>query len=168
MNRPIVSFHEDAESHWVAALACGHTRHVRHDPPFSDRPWVLSEEGRRARLGSELDCVQCDRREIPPGYEPYRKTPVFDEKTIPAGLLRNHTTKRGIWARIRVTRGRLDYFLHGPFEVHERLTPAAPGIVVPEVEHHVAAAGPVSFQVEFLRPAAATDGRRRQAEEPKL
>ena len=152
MNRAIVTFHQDAESHWVAELACGHRRHVRHVPPLSDRPWVLSAEGRHSMIGSALECAPCDRREIPAGYEPYRRTPVFDEHTVPEALLRDHSTTRGVWARIHVTRGALDYYLHAPFESHERLTPAQPGIVLPEVEHHVGTSGPVSFFVEFLRP----------------
>lgn len=59
--RPIVGFHRDDEGHWVADLACGHTQHVRHDPPWQSRPWVLSEEGRAARLGETLECVECAR-----------------------------------------------------------------------------------------------------------
>lgn len=155
MKRAIAAFHRDSESHWIAELSCGHSRHVRHAPPLSERPWVLTAEGRRSRIGSELDCVRCDRREIPRGYEPFRRTPVFDESTVPAGLLRHHTTKRGIWARIHVTHGSLDYFLHEPFDLRERLTPPSPGIVLPEVEHHVEPSGPVAFFVEFLRPASA-------------
>ena len=31
---------------WVAELECGHTQHVRHDPPWTNRPWVsLSRDG---------------------------------------------------------------------------------------------------------------------------
>ena len=152
MDRAIVAFHEDESSDWIAELACGHRRHVRHHPPLAERPWVLSREGRAARIGSELACDACDRREIPTGYAPYRRTPVYDEHTIPAGLLRDHSTKRGVWARIHVTAGSLDYYVHAPFRSHERLSPMSIGIVIPEVEHHVAACGPVSFFVEFLRP----------------
>jgi hypothetical protein len=59
--RPIAGFHQDAEAHWVADLACGHGQHVRHDPPWQNRPWVLTDEGRQSRLGIELNCVLCDR-----------------------------------------------------------------------------------------------------------
>jgi ketosteroid isomerase-like protein len=57
--RRIVGFHEDGEHQWVADLECGHTQHVRHDPPWQQRPWVLSDEGRRGFLGAELPCVIC-------------------------------------------------------------------------------------------------------------
>lgn len=60
MKQPITGFHLDEENHWVADLACGHRQHMRHDPPWMERPWLLTEEGRRSRLGVELDCKRCD------------------------------------------------------------------------------------------------------------
>lgn len=60
MLQPIIAFHLDEASHWVADLACGHSQHVRHNPPWTSRPWVVSEEGRRAMLGHELPCKRCD------------------------------------------------------------------------------------------------------------
>lgn len=153
MNRPIVAFHEDTEFEWIAELACGHRRHTRHAPPFSERSWVLTPEGRESRIGTDLDCVRCDRSEIPLGYEPYRRTPDFDENSVPEALLRCHATKRGVWARIHITRGSIDYYVHAPFSRRKRLTPTSPGVVLPEVEHHIAPSGEVSFFVEFWRPA---------------
>jgi tellurite methyltransferase len=61
VEQPIVGFHQDAQGDWVADLACGHGQHVRHRPPFTLRPWVVTEEGRRSKLGARLDCVVCDR-----------------------------------------------------------------------------------------------------------
>jgi hypothetical protein len=60
MQQQIVGFHQDEEGHWVAELACGHGQHVRHDPPWQVRPWVLTEQGRRSRLGVLLECSRCD------------------------------------------------------------------------------------------------------------
>jgi hypothetical protein len=60
VQRIIVGFHKDEEGHWVADLDCGHTRHVRHDPPWQNRPWVETEEGRSRFLGTQLNCVKCD------------------------------------------------------------------------------------------------------------
>ena len=60
MQQAIEGFHMDAESHWVADLACGHKQHVRHAPPFFVRPWVITDEGRKSRLGTFLNCVLCD------------------------------------------------------------------------------------------------------------
>lgn len=60
MRRRITGFQQDDERHWVAELECGHNQHVRHDPPWQVRPWVLTEAGRRSRLGETLNCVICD------------------------------------------------------------------------------------------------------------
>lgn len=57
--RRIVSFHADADGSWVADLECGHTQHVRHEPPLSSRPWVLTEAGRAAHIGTTLPCLAC-------------------------------------------------------------------------------------------------------------
>jgi hypothetical protein len=59
MERAIDSFHQDDESHWVASLECGHTLHMRHDPPWQVRQWVVSEDGRRARIGATVVCIAC-------------------------------------------------------------------------------------------------------------
>ena len=64
MKRRIVDFHQDEIGDWVADLECGHTQHVRHNPPWINRPWVVTEAGRRARLGRMLECRDCER---PPG-----------------------------------------------------------------------------------------------------
>ena len=60
MQQAIVGFHLDKENHWVAELACGHEQHVRHDPPWQNRPWVLTEQGRREKLGGMLECKKCE------------------------------------------------------------------------------------------------------------
>lgn len=63
MLQPITGYHLDDENHWVAQLACGHNQHVRHDPPWINRPWVTTRAGRRDHLGTVLDCLKCDRGE---------------------------------------------------------------------------------------------------------
>ncbi len=153
MKRPIVGYHRDAEGDWVAELGCGHGQHVRHAPPFSERPWTQSEEGRSARLGHPLDCARCDRRELPDGWAPHRRTDTFSETTVPKGLLSRHTTKAGVWARIHVLRGRLEYRIHEPFDTVEVIEAGERGTVLPEVEHEVAPVGPTEFFVEFWRRA---------------
>lgn len=59
--RQIVGFHQDDEQHWVADLDCGHSQHVRHDPPWQVRPWVITVEGRREHIGTVLDCTLCEQ-----------------------------------------------------------------------------------------------------------
>lgn len=63
MNRKITGFHLDEESDWVAELECHHGQHVRHKPPFINRPWVVTLEGRNNKLGDTLKCLKCDLNE---------------------------------------------------------------------------------------------------------
>jgi hypothetical protein len=65
--RAIIGFHQDDEGHWVADLECGHTQHVRHDPPWQNRPWVVTPDGRARFLGTTLPCVYCGGAVAAPG-----------------------------------------------------------------------------------------------------
>ncbi|GAW94934.1 MULTISPECIES: DUF3565 domain-containing protein [Colwellia] len=60
MKQAICGYHQDEEDHWVAELVCGHFQHVRHKPPFINRPWVVSLHGRKSMLGQLLKCKKCD------------------------------------------------------------------------------------------------------------
>jgi hypothetical protein len=60
MNQAIVGYHLDEYGDWVAELACGHGQHVRHQPPFMNRPWVITAEGRDQHLGTLLYCKKCE------------------------------------------------------------------------------------------------------------
>tara|TARA_R110002167_G_scaffold79017_1_gene218372 strand:+ start:744 stop:950 length:207 start_codon:yes stop_codon:yes gene_type:complete len=60
MYSPIAGFHKDEENDWVAELACGHFQHVRHNPPWVSRPWVISVGGRKSMIGHKLPCKKCD------------------------------------------------------------------------------------------------------------
>ena len=64
MKRAVIGFERDEEGHWVAKLECGHGKHMRHDPPWTVREWVTMEEGRTARVGTEIDCKRCDEERI--------------------------------------------------------------------------------------------------------
>jgi len=60
MLQAIIGYHLDDENHWVARLSCGHFQHVRHQPPFINRPWVIAKTTRDAMLGQQLNCIKCD------------------------------------------------------------------------------------------------------------
>jgi hypothetical protein len=61
MMKAIAEFEKDDEGHWRALLECGHYQHVRHDPPMTTREWVLTEDGRREKLGVLLECEKCEK-----------------------------------------------------------------------------------------------------------
>jgi tellurite methyltransferase len=146
----IRGFRQDAEGEWVAELACGHSQHMRHQPPFQNRSWVTSEVGRASKLGASIECPLCQMPELPAESAAYKRTATFTGETVPAGLLRDHRTKPGVWAKILVEVGRLEYTLDSP-QCTFTLTPGSPGIVPPTAPHHVTLVGPVQFHVEFLR-----------------
>ena len=60
MLQAIVEFRLDDEQHWIADLACGHSQHVRHTPPWQNRPWVMTEQGRKEKLAMKLECKNCE------------------------------------------------------------------------------------------------------------
>lgn len=65
MDKCIIGYHLDELQDWVAELECGHNQHVRHNPPWINRPWVVNPEGRRRMLGRKLPCKKCDTHEPP-------------------------------------------------------------------------------------------------------
>ena len=65
MTQGIVGYDQDDAQHWVAILVCGHRQHLRHQPPWTNRPWVMTATGRESRLGAMLDCPLCDQDPCP-------------------------------------------------------------------------------------------------------
>jgi hypothetical protein len=59
IKQEIISFHQDEAGDWVAVLKCGHQRHVRHNPPWTNHPWVVIPAGRERFIGVEIECKQC-------------------------------------------------------------------------------------------------------------
>ena len=149
MLRTIVGYRKDVEDHWVALLDCGHPHHVRDHPPFKSRPWVLNAEGRAAHVGTPLNCVRCESFEMPSHFVAFKQTAVFTQDTLPEGLRHEHSTRRGVWARIVVHEGRLRYRVP-TLAMDDVLTPDHPGLVVPEIRHSVEPLGKVEFFLEFF------------------
>ena len=145
MDRPITGFFPDEEGDWVAQLSCGHRQHVRHQPPFVERPWVTSEEGRAAFLGEMLPCAACDRLELPDAAVRFKSTPLFTKISIPRALQRQHETKAGVWGKIVVIDGTLLYEVLEPEPRIMMLDPETPGIIPPEVPHRVQWHEPAGF-----------------------
>jgi tellurite resistance-related uncharacterized protein len=79
---------------------------------------------------------------------PYKVTPVFDERSLPAGLRRDHETKPGVWGVIRVLEGRLRLVMAASGE-ETVLTPEQIGLVLPAQRHFVEPLGRMRMQVEF-------------------
>jgi tellurite resistance-related uncharacterized protein len=94
---------------------------------------------------------------LPVAARPYRRTDVFTEQSVPAGLLKAHTTKAGTWGLIHVLEGRLAYRIVDARRPSSEtiLTPhVSPGLVEPTILHEVEPLGAVRFYVEFRRVQA--------------
>ncbi len=70
-------------------------------------------------------------KEIPEKAQSYKRTPEFNEDTIPAGLLKAHQTKEGTWGKINVSEGELLYRILEPVVEEVVLSPAKFGVVEP-------------------------------------
>jgi tellurite methyltransferase len=146
MKRPIIRFGYDDIGDW----SCGHLQHVRHSPPFINRPWVTTEAGHKSKIGKTLNCVRYDRFEFPVNFIRYKKTPVFTEESLPSGLKNDHSTKVGVRGKIIVTEGKLQYRVNN-LKTNVELSPGEPEIVLPEIVHSVSPLGTVKFYVEFYK-----------------
>jgi len=88
---------------------------------------------------------------LPDGVKPIRRTAEFDESTIPKGLLKAHNTKAGVWGKIVVLEGLLQYTINEPVEEIVILEVGKMGIVEPTIRHEVKALAAVRFYVEFYQ-----------------
>jgi tellurite resistance-related uncharacterized protein len=79
-----------------------------------------------------------------------RRTPVWDERTMPAGLRRAHRLSAGTWGRVEVHRGALHFRASTTPELVVELHAGSSQAIPPEVEHHVEPHGAVRFTVAFL------------------
>lgn len=148
MERTILGFEQDDEGEWKLLLDCGHQRHLRHDPPRETRPELFEVASREAAVGGKIPCGLCAQRQIPEGARVYKCTPTFHADTVPAGLLKDHSLKKGTWGRLVVLNGCVDF--------HEgahswKVTAESDFVVLPEVLHHLVLAGPVTLRIDFLR-----------------
>jgi tellurite methyltransferase len=149
VRRPIVEFRLGDDGDWVAVLACGHAQHVRHEPPLSDRTWVLEERSRAAMLGETLDCGPCDRAELPAGLALVKTTPEWDERSMPAGLRRAHRVPKGRWGRLVIREGSLRFGARTDPPIDVIVAAGQSQAIPPDVEHAVETTEPVRFVLEF-------------------
>jgi tellurite resistance-related uncharacterized protein len=148
--RTIDGFHQDEVGDWVAELSCLHNQHVRHRPPFWDRPWVTQPAGRESRLGSEINCPLCDRAESPSGLTVARTAGPFDATTAPAALQREHRIAARTWGRLRVLDGSLLFTMETNPRMRMELQAGEAQSIPPNTSHAVRLEGPVRFAVDFL------------------
>lgn len=89
--------------------------------------------------------------DLPESVVKYSASPVFNETTVPAALLKDHKVKDGVWGRLIVFCGSIEYIIPDVKMIIKTVTPSNHAIIEPEILHHVNLIGPVEFQVEFYR-----------------
>lgn len=90
-------------------------------------------------------------KDLPENVQAYKKTKVFDENTVPKGILNDHQTMGGVWGKINVLEGELVYTIQVEPVEQIQLNINKFGVVEPEVLHHVTPVGKVKFYVEFYK-----------------
>jgi tellurite methyltransferase len=154
--RTIDAFHVDDFGDWVAELSCLHAQHVRHRPPFWDRPWVLSEEGRAGRIATGIECPLCDRAELPPDLELARIAGPFDAVTLPPALRKDHRVAARTWGVLVVLEGSAGFDMATDPPTSATFNAGSRQPIPPGVPHRVALDESGRVQVEFfVRPAGA-------------
>lgn len=63
IKQKITRFYQDEVGDWVAVLSCRHQRHVRHNPPWTNHPWVVTPAGRQRFIGVEIECKACNEEQ---------------------------------------------------------------------------------------------------------
>ena len=90
-------------------------------------------------------------KELPVNVTSYKKTPDFDESSIPKGPLKAHQTKEGVQGKISVSEGKLEYKINEPESEIVILDKKKYGVVEPTFLHEVKAIGEVKFHVGFYK-----------------
>ena len=89
-------------------------------------------------------------KKLPENLTAYKKTNIFNQETIPAALLNDHSTKASVWGKIIVLQGELLYTIAKTGDEY-RLNAETYGVVEPEMKHKVTPIGEVEFYVEFYK-----------------
>ena len=93
---------------------------------------------------------------IPDGFQLARTTDVFDNNTVPAGLLRAHRVANGVWGRLVVHTGVVVFVFEDQPDQPISVS-AGQHVAIPSSRpHHLELDTPATFAVEFYRAPAAT------------
>ncbi len=89
--------------------------------------------------------------ELPAGVTLHRTTAVFDNTSVPAGLLRAHRIADGVWGRLVVRRGSVRFVFEDEPEAPIVARPGTDVVIPPARPHHIELDEPAEFVVEFHR-----------------
>lgn len=87
---------------------------------------------------------------LPKEAAAYKQTPVFDVESVPQGLLRDHSTKKGVWGVLHLLKGNLTYRVPERKQ-SEHLSAGDKMLIESAVVHRVEISADAQFFVEFWR-----------------
>lgn len=90
--------------------------------------------------------------ELPDGLEHVRTTPVFDQDSVPKGLLQTHRIAEGVWGRLVVHTGSLAFESEDDDSDPQHIDAGHEVVIPPQRPHHLTISEPVTFAVEFHKP----------------
>jgi tellurite resistance-related uncharacterized protein len=92
--------------------------------------------------------------EMPEGLELVRTTALWDEETVPAGVLSGHRVADGVWGQLVVRSGAVGFVFEDEPDVTIQVSTDGKVVIPPGRFHHVSLQGPATFVVEFYRKPA--------------
>lgn len=91
---------------------------------------------------------------LPSSARAYRTIGPFDADAIPAGLLRRHDLKDGVWGLLTVTVGAIAFHWDDAEGGGRVLGAGDTMLIPPRVPHHLEKQGPVTIEIAFCAPDA--------------
>ncbi len=88
---------------------------------------------------------------LPDTVSQYAKSRAFTETTTPPNFLKHHATRPGVWGRLVMESGTLEFDWAVGGAPTLTLKEGDTVVIPPEVAHRVEITGPVEFVVEFYR-----------------
>lgn len=90
-------------------------------------------------------------RALPEGLENYARTKEFTHDTLPKSIAEMHNTKEGVWGRLNVLRGEVQYFLSGDDSPLATIHGPGSFVILPTERHYVRMSKDAAIFVEFFR-----------------
>ena len=98
--------------------------------------------------------------DLPEGLELARTTGVFNNDTVPVGLLSAHRVADDVWGRLIVHTGAVTFVFEDDPEQPIAASPSQSVAIPPGRPHHLELDQPATFAVEFHRLRSATSSCR--------
>jgi len=94
---------------------------------------------------------------LPKDVALYKTTILFDNLTVPKGLLKNHSTIEKVWGLITVVEGQLIYIIQEQENITRKkyiLCKGEFGLIEPKIKHRLELPWKVKFKIDFYKKQA--------------